>query len=111
MFSRLMQVVKLGDKRKERRVKTRFPAEVAGLKGRVTDVSLGGFGFYPDDQGLDIGDEAIATLMPDEFTTLEIPSRIVGMDEEGMILSIAFMKVTEEQFEPLQDIITSQTLG
>lgn len=111
MFSRLMRIIKLGDRRKERRVKTRFSAEVAGLKGRVTDVSLGGFGFYPDDQGLDVGDEAMAVLMPDEFTTLEIPSRIVGTDEEGMILSVAFIKVSEEQFDPLQAIITEQAVS
>ncbi|NMM46429.1 PilZ domain-containing protein [Rhodospirillaceae bacterium KN72] len=111
MFSRLISIIKPGDRRKERRVKVRLPAEVGGIKGRLTDLSLGGFGFYPDQEGLDVGDEVMASLMPDEFTTLDIPSRVVGTDEEGMVLCIAFMKVDADQFDPLQDIITTQTVG
>lgn len=111
MFSRLMQIIKPGDRRKERRVKVRFPAEVGGLKGRVTDISLKGFGFYPDDTGLDIGDELSAILMPDEFNTIEIPCRIVGADDEGMVLCLFFLKVSEEHFDQLQDIITEQAFG
>lgn len=111
MFSRLMSIIKPGDRRKERRAKARFPTEVGGIKGRVTDVSLGGFGFYPDETVLEVDDEVMAILMPDEFTSLEIPCRVVGADEEGMVLCIAFLKVAEEQFDDLQAIITEQTLG
>lgn len=111
MFSRLMRIIKPGDRRKERRVKVRFPADVGGLTGRVTDVSLGGFGFYPDQEGLTEGDEVMAVLMPDEFTTIEIPCRVVGVDDEGMVVCVAFIKVSPEHFDPLQDIIADQALG
>lgn len=111
MFSRLMQIIKPGDRRRERRVKVRLPAEVGGIPGRVTDLSLGGFGFYPDQEGLEFGDEVMSVLRPDEFTEISIPSRIVGTDNEGMILCVAFTKVTPDLFDPLQDIITDQALG
>ena len=111
MFSRLMRIIKPGDRRKERRVKVRLPADVGGFSGRVTDLSLGGFGFYPDQEGLEVGDEVMATLKPNPDTQIELPSRIVGTDEEGMVLCIAFMKVGPDQFDPLQDIITDAALG
>lgn len=106
-----MSIIKPGDRRKERRVKVRLPADVGGIPGRVTDISLGGFGFYPDNEGLDVGDEVMAVLRPDEFTEIEIPSRVVGTDDEGMILCVAFIKVADHHFDPLQDIITEQALG
>ncbi|MDF1748657.1 MAG: PilZ domain-containing protein [Alphaproteobacteria bacterium] len=111
MFSRLMSIIKPGDRRKERRVKVRLSAELGGIKGRLTDLSLGGFGFYPDQEGLEVGDELMAILHPDEFTNLEIPCRVVGGDQEGMVLCVAFIKVSPELFEPLQSIITQQSVG
>jgi hypothetical protein len=111
MFSRLISIIKPGDRRKERRAKARFKAELGGITGRVTDVSLGGLGFYPDETALEVGDEVMARLMPDEFTTIEIPSRVVGADEEGMVLCVAFLKVADDQFDDLQSIITEQTFG
>jgi len=111
MFSRLMSIIKPGDRRKERRVKLRFAAELGGLKGRVTDLSLGGFGFYPDNEGLEIGDELMVCLMPDELTRIELPCRIVGADDEGMVMCVAFLKVPPELFDPLQQIITDQAFG
>lgn len=110
MFSRLMNIIKPGDRRRERRVKTRFPAEVGGISGRVTDLSLGGFGFYPDERGLSKGMDVDAILHPDEFSELTIPCQIVGSDPEGMVVCVAYRDVEEEQFDPLQDIIVDQTV-
>lgn len=107
-----MSIIKPGgDRRRERRVKVRLSAEVGGLRGRITDIGLGGFGFYPDDEGLDVGDELMCAIETPDGETLEIPCRVVGTDDEGMVLCIAFLKVTPEQFDPLQDIITHQTIG
>jgi hypothetical protein len=112
VFSRLFSIIKPGgDRRKERRVKVRLTAAVGGLHGRITDIGLGGFGFYPDDEGLDLGDELMASIHTPDGAILEIPCRIVGADDEGMVLCVAFLKVTPEQFDPLQDIITHQALG
>lgn len=111
MFSRLMSIIKPGDRRKERRVKVRLNAELGGIGGRLTDLSLGGFGFYPNAEGLEIGDELMAVLSPDNMPEIEIPCRIVGGDQEGMVLCVAFIKVEPEHFEPLQSIIMTQTVG
>jgi hypothetical protein len=111
MFSRLMSIIKPGDRRKERRVKVRLNAELGGIGGRLTDLSLGGFGFYPNAEGLEIGDELMAVLSPDNMPEIEIPCRLVGGDQEGMVLCVAFIKVEPEHFEPLQSVITQQAVG
>lgn len=111
MFSRLMKIIRPGERRKERRVKVRLSAEVDGIRGRVTDVSLGGFGFYPDDEGLTTGREADGVITVDDGTSFNVPCRVVGSDEEGMVLCVAFREVTPEQFDALEAIIMHQSVG
>ena len=111
VFSRLMKIIRPGERRRERRVKVRLSAEVNGIRGRVTDVSLGGFGFYPDDEGLTNGLEADGVIAMDDGTSFEVPCRVVGSDEEGMVLCVAFREVTPEQFDALEAIIMHQAVG
>ena len=111
MFSRLLKIIKSGDRRKDRRVKTRIPAILDGIKGRIIDIGLGGIGFYPDMPGLKIGDEVMATLRPDPLTEVKIPCRIVGSDTGAMVLCVIFLHMSEENFLIIQDIITHQAIG
>lgn len=110
-FSRLMKIIRPGERRRERRVKVRLSASVNGIRGRVTDVSLGGFGFYPDDEGLITGLEAEGVITMADGEELNVPCRVVGSDQEGMVLCIAFREVTPEQFDALESIITHQIVG
>lgn len=111
MFTRLIRVVKGDERRRERRVQVRLPAEIDGVPGRLTDISLGGCGFYADSPGLAPGGEVTARLMPPNQTPFELPARVVGIDGEGMIYCIAFQEVTPEAFERIQKLIVRQTLG
>ena len=112
MFSRLMRIIKGGDKRRERRVQVRMPAALSEYRGRITDISLGGCGFYADEGGwLEVGDEVTVHLMPPGEEAIDIPAAIVGQDDEGMVYCVAFKKVSPEAFDRLQEIIVHQALG
>ena len=106
-----MRIIKPGERRRERRVRVRLSAEVNGIHGRVTDVSLGGFGFYPDEEGLTNGLEADGVITVDDGTAFIVPCRVVGSDEEGMVLCVAFREISPDQFDALEAIITQQTIG
>lgn len=111
MFGRLIRIIKGGDRRRERRVQMRIPAAMSEFKGRVTDLSLGGCGFYADESGLEVDDEVTAHFMPHDQEAFDIPSKVVGMDEEGMVYCIAFTQVNADAFDRLQDLIAHQALG
>ena len=111
MFSRLIRIAKGGDRRRERRVQIRQPAEIDDVPGRITDISLGGCGFYANERGLEVGTDVIARLKPQGEPPLELPARIVGSDEEGMILCVAFREVDPDAFDRLQHMIVHQSLG
>ncbi len=111
MFSRLIRVAKGRDRRRERRVQIRQPAEIDDVPGRITDISLGGCGFYANERGLEVGTDVTARLKPQGETPFEIPARIVGSDEEGMVLCVAFREVSPEAFDRLQNMIVHQSLG
>jgi c-di-GMP-binding flagellar brake protein YcgR len=112
MFSRLVRIIKGRDKRRERRVAVRMPAAMSEFRGRITDISLGGCGFYADEGGaLVVGDHVTAHLMPNGEDPFEVPARIVGQDDEGMVYCVAFTEVSAENFDRLQDVIVHQALG
>lgn len=112
MFSRLIRIIKGGDRRRERRVPVRLPGAMSEYKGRITDVSLGGCGFYADEGGvLQLGDRVTAHIHPPHEDAFDLPAEVVGQDEEGMVYCIAFKEVTPENFERLQDVIVHQALG
>lgn len=111
MFSRLIRIIRGGDRRRERRVQIRLPAAMSEFKGRVTDISLGGCGFYADEGGLELDDSVTAHIMPPGETPFDVPSKIVGMDNEGMVYCVAFTHVDAEAFDRLQALIVRQALG
>lgn len=112
MFSRLMRIIKGGDRRKERRVPIRVSATMNGFAGRITDLSLGGCGFYANEGDvLEIGETVAAQLMPPHEDPVEIPALVVGQDDEGMVYCIAFTRVDPAVFDRLQDLIVHQALG
>lgn len=111
-FSRLVRIIKGGERRKERRVALRLPAEISAHKGRITDLSLGGCGFYVDEGGaLEIGDAVVAHIAPTGEEPFDVPAKIVGQDEEGMVYCVAFTEVAPDNFERLQELIVRQALG
>jgi len=112
MFSRLVRIIKGSDNRRERRVPVRMHATMGDYPGRITDLSLGGCGFYADEGGvLQVGKEVTAHLMPPGHTPIEVPARIVGQDDEGMVYCVAFTEVNSETFDGLQSIIVHQAFG
>ena len=111
MFNRLVRIIKPGDRRKHRRVKTRMNATVGNLRGRITDLSLGGCGFYAQDHGLEKGDRVLTVLMPDDEPPIEVPSRIVGVDKEGLVFCVSFSAVGDEQFDRIQALILEKAAG
>lgn len=109
MFGILMQLMKRikPDRRKERRAQLRIKARFGEIKGVIVDLSLGGCGFYPHDEGLEVGAQALMTL---DFGTdiIHIPARAVSKDNEGLIFGIAFDQVSEDNFEVLNDMLVSR---
>jgi len=109
MFGILMQLLKRikPDRRKERRAQLRVKARFGEVKGVIVDLSLGGCGFYPHDEGLLVGTQALMTL---DFgmEVIHIPARAVSKDNEGLIFGIAFEQMSEENFEILNEMLVSR---
>lgn len=111
MFNRLVKIVRPSDRRKQRRARMHLPATMGNLRGRVTDLSLGGCGFYASDQGLNVGDHVMAVLLPPGQEPIEIPATVVGTDAEQMVFCIAFTAVGEEAFDRIESLILHQAAG
>ena len=109
MFATLLRLIKRikPDRRKERRAQMRVKASFGTIKGVIVDLSLGGCGFYPHDEGLAPGARAVMTL---DFgvEAVNIPARITGKDNEGLIYGVAFEQVSEENFEILNDMLLAR---
>ena len=112
MFSFLATLFKRikPDRRRERRAQLRAKASFGTIKGVVVDLSLGGCGFYPHDEGLEVGQEALLTL---DFgvEVMHIPSKISAKDDEGLIYGIAFREVSPANFEILNDMLVSRVVA
>lgn len=107
MFGNIIKVLRMGDKRRDRRVPVRLPATVGAAKGRVTDISLGGCGFYPDNAGLKVGAESTISITLRDGRLVTIPVEIVSSDEENMVYSIGFGDMDHEAFEAIANIMAS----
>ncbi len=106
MFGNLIKIVGLGDKRKDRRVAVRLPAAFGDVRGRLTDIGLGGCGFYPDRAKLEVGDCGTMHIRVTDETILPLQVEIVSMDEEGMIYSVAFTDLDDRSFQLIENVIT-----
>lgn len=111
MFGMLLRLLKRikPDRRKERRAQMRVKARFGNVKGVIVDLSLGGCGFYPQDEGMEVGTRASMTL---DFgvEVVHIPASAVSKDNEGLIYGIAFEQMSEENFEILNDMLVSRVV-
>ena len=109
MFSFLARLFKRikPDRRRERRAQLRAKASFGTIKGVMVDLSLGGCGFYPHDEGLAVGQEALLTL---DFGVeiVHIPAKVTGKDDEGLIYGIAFQEVSPANIEVLNDMLVAR---
>lgn len=108
MFGFLLRIIKRSrDRRRERRAQLRAKATFGDIKGAIVDLSLGGCGFYPHDEGLEMEARALLTI---DFGTdvITLPAKIVSVDSEGLIYGVAFEQVSEENFEILNEVLVSR---
>lgn len=107
MLGNLIKIVGLGDKRRDRRVPVRLPAAFGDIRGRLTDLGLGGCGFYPDRAELAVGDRGIMYIRVTDESILPLDVEVVGSDEEGMIYSLAFNRLDGADFDMVEGAIST----
>lgn len=111
MLGNLIKFVGMGDKRRDRRVPVRLPAAFGDVRGRLTDIGLGGCGFYPDRAALAVGDRGTMYIRVTDESILPLDVEIVGADEEGMIYSVAFGRLEDADFDMVEGAITTRIVA
>lgn len=105
MFTKFTRILKKTERRKDRRIPTTLQASVGDIAGSITDISLGGCGFFPDTKShLKLGAEIAITLhLKGEDIT--IPAKIAGHDDDESIYGVAFLELTSATFDTIERII------
>ncbi len=107
MFAKFARHIIKRDKRKDRRIPTKINATMGNIQGRVTDISLGGCGFYPNSGSLMLGQEAAMVLhLGDD--DIHIPAKVAGHDLQQVVYGVAFLELTPKIFSVLEQIITKR---
>jgi len=105
MLTRFSRMFKKSERRKDRRTPTTLKATLNNIEGSITDISLGGCGFFPNSKTqLEMGAEITMTLHLEDGD-IYIPAKVVGHDNEYLVYGIAFLNVTPAIFDAIEHII------